>query len=130
MRVLTTTLAMTVPEPAASSAFLVAHFGYREDMAFPGGAALSHPDGGPVLFFLRPGLNEVAEEARDAPVRGLVLALTVGDLDVEEARLRAEGVPSLQPIQQDEWGERRFQVADPNGLRIQLVAWAGGQRPY
>lgn len=130
MKVLTTTLAMTVPEPSASSAFLVTHFGYREDMAFDGGAALSHPDGGPVLFFLRPGLNEVAEEARAAPVQGLVLALTVENLDAEEARLSAEGVPALQPIQEDEWGERRFQVADPNGLRVQLVAWVGGERPY
>ena len=130
MKVLTTTLAMTVPDPAASSAFLSRHFGYREDMAFPGGAALSHPDGGPVLFFLRPGLNEVAEEVRDATVQGLVLALTVEDLEAEEARLRAEGAVPLQPIQQDEWGERRFQVADPNGLLVQLVAWVGGERPY
>ena len=129
MKVLTTNLSLTVPDPGASSAFLTAHFGYREDMAFDGGVALSHPDSGPVLFFLRQGIATLAEEQRDVLARGLILALTVEDLEAEKTRLRAEGVLPLAPIQQDGWGERSLQVADPNGLVFQLVA-SVGERPY
>lgn len=118
-----------MPDPAASSAFLVDHLGYHEDLAFDGGAALSHPDGGPVLFFLRQGIGTLPEERRHVPAQGLILALTVADLDAEEARLRAKGVVPLAPIWQDDWGERSLQIVDPNGLVVQLVGWVG-DRPY
>jgi len=42
------------------------------------------------------------------------------------ARLRAEGAPIVTPLQTEPWGERFLQVADPNGVIIQLVQWADG----
>lgn len=129
MKVLTTTLSLTVPDPTASSAFLTDHFGYSEDLAFDGGAALSHPDGGPVLFFLRQGIETLSEAQRHVQAQGLILALTVKDLEAEDARLRGAGVIPLAPIRQDDWGERSFQVVDPNGLVLQLVQWVS-ERPY
>lgn len=47
----------------------------------------------------------------------------VDDIDAEYARLQAEGVAILTPIETEAWGERYFQVADPNGVIIQLVQW-------
>jgi catechol 2,3-dioxygenase-like lactoylglutathione lyase family enzyme len=129
VKLLATTLSLTVPDPAASSAFLVERFGFHEDLAFDGGAALSHPDGGPTLFFMRQGIETLPEAQRGTLDQGVVLALTVEDLDAEEARLRAEGVTPLAPVLDDEWGERSFQVAGPNGLFVQLVGWVG-ERPY
>lgn len=32
-----------------------------------------------------------------------------------------EGVPITMPLTEEEWGERAFQVRDPNGIIIQLV---------
>ncbi len=30
------------------------------------------------------------------------------------------------PLTVEEWGERAFQVRDPNGIIVQLVDWNGG----
>ena len=48
---------------------------------------------------------------------GLILAFTVEDLEDERARLQAEGVVITMPLTSEEWGERAFQVRDPNGDR-------------
>ena len=45
------------------------------------------------------------------------------NVDREYARLQAEGVPITTPIETEPWGERYFQVSDPNGVTIQLVQW-------
>lgn len=129
MRLLTTTICFTVDDPPASSAFLRRHFGYGESMAFDGGAALAHPDGGPSVFFLRTGLWSLDERRRHLRAQGVILALTVEDADREHARLSAEGATPLGPVHQDDWGERSFQVADPNGVMLQVVQWVG-ERPY
>ena len=47
----------------------------------------------------------------------------VDGIDEEYARLQREGVPITTPIQTEDWGERFFQVTDPNGVVIQLVQW-------
>ena len=43
----------------------------------------------------------------------------------ELARLRAEGVAITMPLTIEQWGERLFQVTDPNGVIVQLMDWAG-----
>jgi uncharacterized glyoxalase superfamily protein PhnB len=47
----------------------------------------------------------------------------VEDVDGEYARLQAEGVSITTPIETEAWGERYFQVTDPNGVTIQFVQW-------
>lgn len=129
MNILATTLSLVVGEPAASAAFLVAHFGFREVLAFDGGAVVEHPGGGPTLFFLREGLGTLDPAQRHVLAQGITLALTVADIEAEVARLRSDGVQPTSDIRQDDWGERHVQIADPNGLILQLVQWVGG-RPY
>ena len=52
------------------------------------------------------------------------LASVTDRFDGELARLQAEGVPITMPLTEEEWGERAFQVRDPNGVIIQLVDWS------
>jgi len=47
----------------------------------------------------------------------------VEDIDREYARLQEEGVAITTPLQTEPWGERFFQVTDPNGVVLQLVQW-------
>ena len=51
------------------------------------------------------------------------------DLESELARLQAEGVAVTMPLRSEEWGERAFQVRDPNGVIVELLDWKapGGQ---
>ena len=125
MKITTTTLSLTVPDPAASAAFLVEHLGFTQDMAADGFASLSRSDAGVAVVFLRRGIEVLPEDQREVLAAGLILAFTVEDLEGELARLESEGVVITMPMVVEEWGERAFQVRDPNGVVLQLVDWNG-----
>jgi len=123
MRITASAVSLNVEDVPASSAFLVDHFGFREEMAADGFASLSRPDTGMNVIYLRRGLPTLPADQRDDHANGLILAFTVDDLDGELERLQAEGVPITMPLTSEEWGERAFQVRDPNGVIVQLVDW-------
>jgi uncharacterized glyoxalase superfamily protein PhnB len=123
MHITSSAVSLNVDDVAASSAFLGEHFGFREEMAANGFASLTREDAGMNVVFLRRGLETLPEDQRYAHAAGLILAFVVDDLDGELARLQAEGVDITMPLTEEEWGERAFQVKDPNGVIIQLVDW-------
>ncbi|XXV42315.1 VOC family protein [Sorangium sp. So ce302] len=43
--------------------------------------------------------------------------------------MRSEGVEITMPLREEPWGERLFQVTDPNGVVIELVEWATPSAP-
>ena len=119
-------VALNVDDVPASTAFLVDHFGFRVDGAADGYATLTRPDLGMNVIYLRRGLPTLPADQRDDHAGGLILALTVDDLEGELARLQGEGVRITMPLTSEEWGERAFQVRDPNGVIVQLVDWNVG----
>lgn len=123
MKVTSTAVSLNVDDVPASSAFLVEHFGFREEMAADGFASLTRDDAGMSVVFLRRGLETLPADQRDEAARGLILAFVVEDLEGELARLEGEGVATTMPLTDEEWGERAFQVRDPNGIIVQLVDW-------
>lgn len=125
MQITASAVSLNVDDVPASSAFLVEHFGFSEDMAADGFASLSRPDAGMSVVYLRRGLPTLPADQRDDHAGGLILAFVVTDLEGELARLQAEGVRITMPLTEEEWGERAFQVRDPNGVIVQLVDWKG-----
>ena len=123
MKITASAVSLNVDDVPASAAFLTEHFGFHERMAADGFASLTREDAGMSVVFLRRGLATLPADQRDDHAQGLILALTVEDLDGELARLQAEGVPITMPLTEEEWGERAFQVRDPNGVIVQLVDW-------
>jgi uncharacterized glyoxalase superfamily protein PhnB len=123
MRITASATALNVDDVPASTAFLTEHFGFRTEMAADGFASLTRDDAGMNVIFLRTGLPTLPADQRDDHAAGLILAFTVDDLEGELARLQAEGVTITMPLTDEEWGERAFQVRDPNGVVIQLVDW-------
>ncbi len=123
MQMTSSAVSLNVEDVAASSAFLVEHFGFREEMAADGFASLTREDAGMNVIFLRRGMQTLPDDQRDEHARGLILAFVVDDLEGELARLHAEGVTITMPLTAEEWGERAFQVTDPNGVIVQLVDW-------
>jgi catechol 2,3-dioxygenase-like lactoylglutathione lyase family enzyme len=119
-------VALNVDDVRASTVFLVDHFGFRVDGAADGYATLTRPDLGMNVIYLRRGLPTLPADQRDDHAGGLILALTVDDLEGELARLQGEGVRITMPLTSEEWGERAFQVRDPNGVIVQLVDWNAG----
>jgi uncharacterized glyoxalase superfamily protein PhnB len=127
VKITASAVSLNVDDVAASSDFLRTHFGFREEMAADGFASLTRDDVGMNVVFLRRGLPTLPADQRDDHARGLILAFVVDDLEGELARLRAEGVTITMPLTTEEWGERAFQVRDPNGVVIQLVDWNGAR---
>jgi hypothetical protein len=44
------------------------------------------------------------------------------------ARRQAEGVAITMPLRSEDWGERAFQVRDPNGVIVELLDWNAAPR--
>ncbi len=127
MHITASAVSLTVADVEASADFLVRHFGFQQEMAAPGFASLSRPDAGMNIAYLAVGLPTLPEDQRHEHARGQILAFVVDDLEGELARLEAEGVRITMPLTTEEWGERAFQVRDPNGVIVQLVDWNGDQ---
>lgn len=64
-------------------------------------------------------MGDLPQRAADLP------ALIVAEL----SRLETEGVTVTMPVTVEDWGERAFQVRDPNGVIVQLVDWNGHRTP-
>lgn len=130
MQIRSSTVALTVADVTASSGFFERHFGYRQQMAAEGFVSLTRDDTGLDLVFLHPGIDVLPEGQPDQPTAaGVLIAFTVADLDADLARLRSEDVTITLPMREEEWGERLFQVKDPNGVVVELVQWNEGTGP-
>ena len=117
-------ISLNVADPVASAAFAQRHLGFAEDMAADGFVSLSRADAGFNLIFLRTGLETFKPESlRGRSADGLLIAFVVDDVDAECARLVGEGVEITTPLETEPWGERYFQVTDPNGVVVQFVQW-------
>jgi catechol 2,3-dioxygenase-like lactoylglutathione lyase family enzyme len=117
-------ISLNVADPVASAEFAKRHLGFEEAMAADGFVSLARPDAGFNLVFLRTGLETfkpVSMQGHDAD--GLLVAFVVDDVDAVCARLEREGVPITTPLETEPWGERYFQVTDPNGVVVQFVQW-------
>lgn len=124
MQITASAISLNVDDVLASAAFVKQHFGFNEDMSADGFVSLSRQDAGFNLIFLRTGLESFKPaHMRGHHVDGLLVVFVVNDIDCEYARLKAEGVAITTPIETEPWGERFFQVTDPNGVVLQLVQW-------
>lgn len=122
MKINASTISLTIDDVAASQAFFIEHLGYSERVAAEGFASLTRDDAVDVVLLQR-GIEVLPPEQRDQRAAGLILAFTVDTIDAEEKRLRDAGVEITMPLREEPWGERLFQVTDPNGVIIQFVEW-------
>jgi predicted enzyme related to lactoylglutathione lyase len=118
-------VSLNVDDVAASAAFLTGHFGFSEEMAAADFVSLTRADAGMNVIYLRRGLASLPDDQRDDHADGVILAFVVDNLEAELARLETEGVAITMPLREEPWGERAFQVTDPNGVIVQLVDWNG-----
>jgi uncharacterized glyoxalase superfamily protein PhnB len=117
-------ISLNVADPQTSADFLIEHFGFAIAMQADGFISLARDDVGYNLIFLREGLASFKPASHAAAVSGgLLIVFVVDAIDEVYQRLGRTNVPIVTPIETEAWGERYFQVRDPNGLIIQLVQW-------
>jgi catechol 2,3-dioxygenase-like lactoylglutathione lyase family enzyme len=124
MNVTASAISLNVTDLQASAKFVIDHLGFTEQMSADGFISVARPDAGFTLCYLRTGLDSFKpKSAAGSAGEGLLVTLVVDDIDAEYARLQGEGVPIVTPIETEPWGERYFQMSDPNGIILQLVQW-------
>jgi uncharacterized glyoxalase superfamily protein PhnB len=123
VKITASAVSLNVDDVAASAQFLTTHFGFTEEMSADGFVSLARDDAGMNVVFLRRGMEMLPGDQRHDHAQGLILAFVVDDLEGELARLQAEGVTITMPLRSEEWGERAFQVRDPNGVIVELLDW-------
>jgi catechol 2,3-dioxygenase-like lactoylglutathione lyase family enzyme len=116
-------LSLNVRDVEASAGWVERHLGFTRQMEADGFVSLRHPEAGFNLIFLRTGLETFKPASVAGGAAGLLVVFVVGDVDAEYARLQAEGVTVVTPLETEPWGERYCQLSDPNGVVYQLVQW-------
>lgn len=123
MNITASAISLNVPDVEASARWAEQHLGFTVAMAAEGFRSLTRPDAGINLIYLRTGLPTFKPQAQAASASGLLVVFTVDGIDDEYLRLQDEGVDIVTPIETEPWGERYFQMSDPNGVIYQLVQW-------
>jgi uncharacterized glyoxalase superfamily protein PhnB len=123
MNITASAISLNVADVAASADWATRHLGFEPAMAAEGFASLGHASAGFNLVYLATGLPTFKPASAAGHADGLLVVFTVDDVEAEHARLVGEGVDVVTPPETEPWGERYFQVADPNGVIYQLVQW-------
>ena len=112
--------AFATTDPATAGAWFAEHLGFQVLVDLGWYVSTHHPDcQGLRVDFVRHDRETWIEPA--AGVRGTMLAFVVLDVDKQHDRLVSGGVSILKPLVTEPWGQRRLQVAGPDGLVIELV---------
>lgn len=65
-------------------------------------------------------------EPAESPRAGVSISIEVVEVDTIHERARAMGLSLELPLTDEEWGVRRFQLRDPNGVLLNVLSHAEG----
>ncbi|MFG2098467.1 VOC family protein [Streptomyces sp. NPDC048612] len=122
MRIAKLGTALLTDDVAASTRFYTDHFGFRPLAELDWYASLHHPQHPDyTLDFVQRGHEAMPAGFRTQETGGALLGFLVTDAAAEEAALRAKGVPLAEPLRDEPWGQRRFNVWAPEGTLIEVL---------
>lgn len=107
---------------AVSKAFYTEHFGFKATFEADWYVSLQASQEPPFeLALLNPDHPTVPRNFRRSLSGGLILNFEVDDVDAEYERLRAAGLPIHLELRSEDFGQRHFITADPNGVLIDVI---------
>ncbi|WP_030792322.1 VOC family protein [Streptomyces sp. NRRL S-920] len=108
---------------AAARDFYTRYFGFEVTFEADWYVSLHRPDAPQYELALLDHTHPTLPEGHRTPLRGgLLLNFEVDDADAEHHRLVAEaGLPELLPLRTEEFGQRHFIVAAPDGVMIDVI---------
>jgi catechol 2,3-dioxygenase-like lactoylglutathione lyase family enzyme len=104
-----------------TAAFWTRHFGFRALFTTDWYVHLQSQDHAEVNLAILDGSHETVPVAARGSVAGLILNFEVEDLDAEYDRVQSQGLPILAPLRDEDFGQRHFITADPNGVLIDMI---------
>ena len=106
---------------AGTSAFYVRHFGFAALFSSDWYVHLQLPDDPTVNLAILDGAHETIPAVARGRASGLLLNFEVEDVDAVHERLQAAGLPILRSLRDEDFGQRHFITADPNGVLIDVI---------
>lgn len=106
---------------AAISAFYQTHFGFNAVFEADWYVHLQSATDPAVNLAVLDCHHETVPVAYRKPVQGLLLNFEVDDVDAEFDRLTAAGLPVLQEVRSEDFGQRHFITHDPAGVMIDVI---------
>lgn len=107
---------------AGTVAFYQRHFPFRPVFTIDWYAHLTWQDDPGVNLAVLDGRHDSIPAASQGSVGGLILNIEVEDVDAEYGRLVGEGLPIVQELRSEDFGQRHFITQDPNGVLIDVIS--------
>lgn len=106
---------------AGTAAFYIDHFGFEALFSADWYVHLQSKESEHVTLAILDGSHETIPVVGGGTVSGLLLNFEVEDVDVVYERLKAAGLPIRLDIRDEDFGQRHFITADPNGVLIDII---------
>lgn len=106
---------------AGTASFYTEHFGFEPLFSADWYVHLQSKESEHVKLAILDGSHETIPEAGRGHVSGLLLNFEVEDVDAVYERLKAAGLPIRRDIRDEDFGQRHFITADPNGVLIDII---------
>lgn len=106
---------------AGTAAFYVQHFGFKPLFETDWYVHLQSLADDTVNLAILDGSHGTIPASGRGKVSGLLLNFEVEDVDSEYERARAAGLPILLELRDEDFGQRHFITADPNGVLIDII---------
>ncbi|MFC3711179.1 VOC family protein [Sphingoaurantiacus capsulatus] len=106
---------------AETAAFYVRHFDFQPLFEADWYVHLQSRADPAVNLAILDGRHPTIPAAGRGSAAGLLLNFEVEDCDAEYARLKSAGLPILLDIRDEDFGQRHFITADPNGVMIDII---------
>ncbi|WP_223774346.1 VOC family protein [Streptomyces sp. 135] len=117
---------------AAARDFYVRHFGFEATFEADWYVSLHRPDAPQYELALLDHTHPTLPEGHRTPVRGgLLLNFEVDDVDAEHRRLVGQaGLPEVLSLRTEDFGQRHFIVAAPDGVLIDVITVVAAGEEY
>ncbi|WP_110513470.1 VOC family protein [Herpetosiphon llansteffanensis] len=107
---------------AETAAFYIEHFGFSATFESDWYVSLRHDTAQHYELAVLDYTHASVPVAGQRPTTGLLLNFEVENVDELYARLiTGAGLPVLLDLRSEEWGQRHFITADPNGVLIDVI---------
>lgn len=105
----------------ATAAFYVEHFGFRPLFESDWYVHLQSAEDAAVNLAILDGDHETIPAEGRGRVSGMLLNFEVEDVDTVHERMVAAGLPVLRSLRDEDFGQRHFITADPNGVLLDII---------
>ncbi len=106
---------------AGTAAFYKTHFGFEALFENDWYVHLQSSEDKSVNLGIVLWNHETVPEAARAKSQGLLINFEVRDPDAIYERVKAAGLPILRSLRDEDFGQRHFITADPNGVLIDVI---------